>query len=107
MTTFIKEEFSTGSEYVSYYTNGRSNFIARFKYAKGSKAAFLKFLIKNFTVEEYFNRIAAGESPLPILQSKGFIQPHVKKFLKEAGYEVSPAGFEKYLQDRVAQYSKV
>jgi hypothetical protein len=32
--------------------DGASKFVARFKYAKGSKASFLTFLTKNFTVED-------------------------------------------------------
>jgi hypothetical protein len=52
-------------------------FIARFKY-KGSPVkmgAFKKFLINNFTVEEYAEARKADSfdsSPLRILQSKGF-----------------------------------
>jgi len=103
MTKFIKERFS-GTEYVNYVTpEGTSKFVARFKYAKGSKASFLTFLTKNFTVEEYFGRLEQGESPLPILQSKGFIQPHIKKMLKEQGYPVTQAGFEQLVQDNVAK----
>jgi hypothetical protein len=77
--------------------------VARFKYVRGSKASFLTFLAKNFTVEEYFSRLEKSESPLEILQSKGFIQPHVKKMLKEQGYPVTKAGFEQLVQDNVAK----
>jgi len=94
MTAFIKTEFS-GSEYVNY----GGKFVARFK--RGGKASFLTFLVKNFTVEEYFARLDAGESPLPILQSKGYMQPHIKKHLKSLGYPVTPAGFEQLIQDNV------
>jgi hypothetical protein len=103
MTKFSKERFS-GTEYVNYFTpEGTSKFVARFKYAKGTKASFLTFLTKNFTVEEYFSRLEQGESPLPILQSKGFIQPHIKKMLKEQGYPVTKEGFEQLVQDNVAK----
>lgn len=101
MTKFIKDSFS-GSEYVNYtMPNGTSKFVARFKYVRGSKASFLTFLAKNFTVEEYFARLDAGESPLPILQSKGYMQPHIKKHLKEMGYPVTPEGLTQLIQDRV------
>jgi hypothetical protein len=60
-------------------------------------------LTKNFTVEEYFARLEAGESPLTILQSKGYLLPHIKKWLKEEGYEVSLAGFKKYIEDGIAK----
>lgn len=101
MTKFTKDSFS-GTEYVNYtMPNGTSKFVARFKYVRGSKASFLTFLAKNFSVEEYFARLDAGESPLPILQSKGYMQPHIKKMLKAAGLPVTPAGFEQLIQDRV------
>lgn len=97
MTAFVKDNFNTSSEYVHYYTGTEAKFVARFKYARGSKASFVSFLIKNFSVEEYFGRISAGESPLPILQSKGFVQPHVKKMLKEMGYDPTIAGYNQYV----------
>lgn len=100
MTSFVKSQFY-GSEYVDYNIGNTSKFVARFKYARGSKASFISFLIKNFTVEEYFGRLAAGEQPLTVLNSKGYIQPHIKKRLKELGYEVSSAGLEKLIQDQV------
>lgn len=100
MTAFIKTEFS-GSEIVSY----GGKFVARFK--RGGKGSFLTFLTKNFTVEEYFGRLAAGEAPLKILESKGYLLPHIKKYLKDNGYEVSKAGFDKYIQEQVASYAKI
>ena len=101
MTKFIKSEFS-GSEYINY----GGKFVARFK--RGGKATFLTFLVKNFTVEEYFGRLAAGEAPLKILESKGYLLPHIKKLLKEIGYEVSVVGFKQYIEDQVdRRYAKV
>jgi hypothetical protein len=97
MTKFTKDSFS-GTEYVNY-ADGR--FVARFKYARGSRASFLAFLAKNFTVEEYFARLSSNESPLAILQSKGYVQPHIKKMLKAAGLPLTPAGFEQLVQQRV------
>ena len=94
MTAFIKTEFS-GSECVNY----GGKFVARFK--RGGKASFLTFLVKNFTVEEYFGRLDAGESPLKILESKGYLLPHIKKLLKEIGYEVSVVGFQQYIEDQL------
>jgi hypothetical protein len=99
MTKFTKDSFS-GTEYVNY-KDGR--FVARFKYARGTKASFLTFLTKNFSVEEYFGRLEKGEAPLEIVGSKGFIQPHIKKMLKAQGYPVTHAGFEQLVQDNVAK----
>jgi len=94
MTAFIKTEFS-GSECVSY----GGKFVARFK--RGGKSSFLTFLVKNFSVEEYFGRLDAGESPLKILEAKGYLLPHIKKLLKGTGYEVSVAGFKQYIEDQI------
>jgi hypothetical protein len=104
MTKFIKGNFY-GTEYVDYTNpvDGTTKFVSRFKYAKGSKATFLTFLTKNFTVEEYFGRLEKSESPLEILQSKGYIQPHIKKMLKAQGYPVTKSGFEQLVQNNVAK----
>jgi len=107
MTKFIKGNFY-GTEYVDYTNpvDGTTKFVARFKYAKGSRPSFLTFLTKNFTVEEYFSRLEAGEAPLDIVRSKGYLQPHIKKHLKELGYPVTQAGFEKLVQDNVDKTMK-
>jgi hypothetical protein len=104
MTKFIKGNFY-GTEYVDYTNpvDGTTKFVARFKYCRGTKASFLTFLTKNFTVEEYFSRLEKGEAPLEIVGSKGFIQPHIKKQLKLLGYPVSKTGFEQLVQDNVAK----
>lgn len=104
MTNFIKENFDTFGGYVTYGSDYKDRkFVARFKYAKDGMGSFLTFLRKNFTVEEYFARLDGGEAPLTILKSKGYLQPHIKKWLKEGGYEVSSAGFEQYIQDQISR----
>lgn len=102
MTKFVKENFYSNGAYVDYNLGGTSRFVARFKYASSGKGSFITFLIKNFTVEEYFGRLGAGESPLTVLESKGYLLPHVKKHLKAAGYEVTRAGLTKMIQDQIA-----
>jgi hypothetical protein len=104
MTKFIKGNFY-GTEYVDYTNpvDGTTKFVARFKYVRGTKSSFLTFLTKNFTVEEYFGRLEKGESPLDIVGSKGFIQPHIKKQLKLLGYPVTKQGFEQLVRDNVAK----
>jgi hypothetical protein len=94
MTKFVKSEFTPG-EYAAY----GGKFVARFK--RGGRGSFLTFLCKNFTVEEYFSRLDAGEMPLKILESKGYILPHIKKYLKEGGYPVTPEGYQNFLAARV------
>lgn len=100
MTSFVKEKFQDDGLYVNY--DGK--FVARFKYAKGGKASFIKFLIKNFTVEEYFSALEGGKGPLQIAEEKGYLLPHIKKALKKGGYTVDKAGFKKMAQDQVDAY---
>ena len=98
MTKFNKSDFSYHGGYLMYrgdyqgrpiYEAGKevhpSNvgrgidlFIARFKYSGSpiKMGAFKKFLINNFTVEEYVearSKYGIDSSPLRILESKGFI----------------------------------
>ena len=109
MTKFVKDQFNTNAEYVEYFLDPmpcaweRRKFVARFKYVKGAKASFVAFLIKHFTVEEYFDRMDKGEGPTDILESKGYVMPHIAKQLKAKGYPVTPAGFKKMIRDQVAE----
>lgn len=121
MTMFDKEQFTWDGMYLMYrgaYEGAKlmnevhpnchpswigklkPTFVARFKYNGGYKT-FMNFLIKNFTCEEYFGRLDAGESPLSVLESKGFVSPHVKKLLKRLGYPTTSAGQKQYLDDQV------
>lgn len=73
MTKFIAKDFDMGygSERYVRYDN---KFVARFKYMRpGANAKhFVKFLVANFTVEEYFAELAAGKAPAEILRIKGY-----------------------------------
>ena len=91
MTTFVKDNFNYDGMYLTYNNDstqhyGNNEFVARFKYVKFA-GAFKYFLIKNFTTDEYFARYKAGESPLTILESKGFVTPQAKKLCKQYGME--------------------
>lgn len=106
MTVFQKDLFESSSECVTYFAGGeRSKFVARFKYVKSTKSSFISFLIKNFTVEEYFGRLETNEAPLTILESKGYIPPHIKRVLKQAGYPQTAAGKAQYISAQVAARS--
>jgi hypothetical protein len=91
-TSFKRELFSFHGGYLCYHADAKvvnghpindiatSRFVARFKYGRGSKARFLTFLIKNFTVEEYFARLEdGGEAPALILESKGYVRNAPKR----------------------------
>ena len=94
MTKFTKENFHYHGGYRTYgYVGMRGDtyvredeFVARFKYNAGDRGRFVTFLIKNFTVEEYFAAREAGYSPLDILESRGFVSTTLRKQMKRAGW---------------------
>lgn len=90
MTTFVKQNFNFDGMYLTY----QGEFVARFK--RGGMASFRNFLVKNFSVNEYFNAMLE-ESPLTILESKGYVSPIMKKVLIRMGYEPTAEGKLAYL----------
>lgn len=83
MTQFIKENFDYDSGWLTYRTDTktRPEFVARFKYNKSDKPSFLKFLIKNFTVEEYRDLTnMLNLAPMQALATKGYVPPSIKNF---------------------------
>lgn len=95
MTQFDRNKFRQAGMWVYY----DSKFVGRFKYQKSAIGSFIKFLRANFTVEEYFDRIEAGENPLTIVSEKGFLLPSMKKFLRDRGYDDTKEGYEQYRFD--------
>ena len=107
-TAFTKENLIIEGKYLTYIPQGIGQtqwpdrkFVARFKVA--GIGSFATCLRKNFTVEEYFGRLDAGESPLPIAESKGYILPHIKKMIKAAGFPVTPGGKEAWWNKELAK----
>ena len=86
-TSFIKDLFHFDGMYLNYgsgqYTKD-ARFVARFKYNKRDRASFVKFLIANFTVDEYFSALKI-DAPARILRSKGWVSPTVTKSLSRSG----------------------
>lgn len=99
MTQFDKSKF-VGDEYVTY--NGE--FVARFK--RGGRVDFLKFLVANYTVEEYFQQLEEYKTPLGVLKLKGYVTPMTKKLLAIAGYPQDADGEAQYIIDQVKKYAK-
>lgn len=93
MTKFDKSKFTGDKEYAFY--DGK--FVARFK--RGGKADFIKFLINNFSVEEYFELREVHKTPLGILKLKGYVTPMTKRVLAYAGYPETAEGEAQYLTD--------
>ena len=107
MTKFDINQFDMGrgGERWVFYGPERK-FVGRFKYRGGSAAKdFVKFLIKNFEVEEYFELLKTPNpdnafnntySPGEILRMKGYINPNMRKAMKAAGCTTQ----EEYLAKR-------
>ena len=73
MTQFNKAQFSYHGGYLTYTMDDARTvkFVARFKYGgvPFTKAVFLKQLLKNHTVEEYFHKLEIDHvAPLTILE---------------------------------------
>ena len=95
---FTKENLITEGKYLTYMPQGYNTpyaerkFVARFRTA--GIGSFATCLRKNFTVEEYFARMDAGES-------KGYFLPHIKKEMKAGGYPMTTAGKKQMIRDQV------
>jgi hypothetical protein len=95
-------------DYSGGYLHYEGKFIARFKHVASNKPTFLTFLIKNFTQEEYFEATSGNgidNTPVKVLESKGYVAAHIRKMLKQEGYSVDRAGYDAYLDDCVAKYA--
>ena len=92
MTKFVKDQFNMSGEYMTYGADRR--FVARFKYFKSDKARFRAFLIKNFTVEEYFGLLESGGAPLTILEAKGYLGGGKRSICQKYGFPLTQAGYE-------------
>ena len=101
MTCFTKQNLIQEGKYLFYKPDGGTyadrKFVARFRTA--GAGSFATCLRKNFTVEEYFTRLDGGESPLPIAESKGYLLPHIKKWLKRSGYPATMARYDSWLKN--------
>ena len=83
--------------YIFYLEGKDIKFVARLKYGtKTSAPSFRRFLIDNFTVEEYFERITNNEMPLDILKSKGYLLLHIRQWLKRDGYPQTLEGYQSW-----------
>jgi hypothetical protein len=101
MSNFHQSGFNFDGMYLSYFTvEGERKFVARFKH--GGMASFRNFLIKNFSIQEYFAQLDADMSPLEILATKGFVMPRTAKILKKFGFEPTAAGQKAYIASIVS-----
>ena len=104
MTAFTKENLIKDGPYIHFATpENRWNrkehkFVCRFRVA--GAGSFMTHLRKNWTVEDYFAEMEAGNSPLDIVKKTGYLLPHIKRWLKEDGYPQTSAGYKQYKADR-------
>ena len=78
MTAFVKSNFEYHGGYLHYNTGTERKFVARFKRGPITKAKFQAALIKYYSVETYFARLAGpynayGEVPFQIMMNDGII----------------------------------
>ena len=83
---FSTSNIFTDGDYLLYfpqeykYDPYTARFLARFKHTKKHRASFKKFLIRNFTPEEYLEMIdpnGGGRTPVEALRSKGWEDPRL------------------------------
>ena len=101
MTKFTRENIDDSNGWLSY--GPERKFVANFTKRGGGKATFITFLIKNFTVEEYFYMLDQDMPPLRIVETKGYLLPHIKKWLKERGLPQTKAGMKTMIQQDIAR----
>ena len=97
---FTKDNLLNDGKFVYFIEEGKAKrFVARFRI--GSPKTFMTHLRKNWTVEDYFTALEEpGTAPLEIVKKTGYMLPHIKKWLREGGYPVTPAGFEQMVKDQ-------
>ncbi len=103
MTRFTKENLVKDGHCIFYsptcnpYADD-AKFVARFKRVAGA-GSFMTHLRKNWTVEDYFAELGAGEAPLDIVKETGYLLPHIKKWLKNDGYPTTKAGYDAWFKE--------
>lgn len=92
MAKFVRSNFHTSGDYLLY--EGR--FVARFKHSDRDKPGFIRFLIANFTVEEYFKGLETA-APVTVLETKGYISLTVARILQQMGFPPTAEGKAAYI----------
>ena len=108
---FTKETLINRGGYVMWAKDGKWEtpyadwkFVARFRGGRGGGGvrSFMTHVIKNWTVEDYFAAMDAGQAPLEIVKTTGYLLPHIKRWLKDDGYPQTVAGYKLWNADRAA-----
>lgn len=76
--------FSYHGGYLTYY----GYFIGRWKYGKSGMGEFKRFLMKNFTPDQYLDAIEQkGATPMGVLEAAGFISKQEREKCRKYGLE--------------------
>lgn len=90
---FTKENIKVEGRWAFYVdADGKRHFLVRFR--TGGIKGFVNHLIKHHTPEEYLGKLEAGGTPIGITRETGYLLPHIKRWLKEAGYAPTHAGYK-------------
>ena len=96
---FTKHNLTVDRKWIHYTSpDGERKFVARFRVA-GAKG-FATHLRKHHTPAEYFSAMENGETPLEIAKKTGYMLPHIKRWLRQAGYPVTEAGYIAWQADQ-------
>ena len=89
---FTKAHIQVTGKWAHYVdAAGERHFLARFR--TGGIKGFVNHLIKHHTPEEYLGKLEAGGTPIGITRETGYLLPHIKRWLKQAGYPATTAGY--------------
>ena len=92
-TPFTRQNTRVRGKYAYYVdAEGVEHFLARFRNA-GVKS-FVTHLIRFWTVESFMREYNLGHAPLTIVRTTGYLQPHIKRWLKQDGFPTTVAGYE-------------
>ena len=100
---FKRDQFTYFGGCLNYTDdNGTERFVARFKYAAtSSRGTWVTFMVKNFTVEEYFLALE-DSTPLQVMQGRGYVLSHIKTWMKRDGWtDLTYAGYKAWAAQRV------
>jgi hypothetical protein len=99
---FKQDNFCNNGGYLTYTYRDKNHFIGRFKY--GGLGHFKKFLMKNFEVQEYLDRLEAGETPGKVLETKGYVSKNLSDMAIRYGFPATQEGVKQALEVQVARY---
>ena len=96
MTNFEKELFSVNPPHIMY-AGMHIHSISNHK----ERTNIIKFLINNFTVENFLDAREKYNSVRDLLRDAGYLSVRSFDLLKDAGYPTTTEGWKEYSQDKI------